>query len=130
MFPDGTLGTSQGGENIPIISAREGVNVTLPCRLDPGKLKSPAFDWKKDKEGKNVLMYDGTRVYTHDPQFKGRVSLAPGGLQAGNADIILSNVTEKDGGTYKCILLPDELTSFVQLHVGKFLVWLVQATLC
>ena len=128
MFPDATHGTTPGGENIPIIFASEGDNVTLPCRLGPGKLTSPAFDWKKDR--KNVFMYDGTRGHTHDPQFKGRVSLAPGGLQAGNADIILSNVTEKDGGTYKCILLPEELPRFVQLRVGKFWVWFVQVTLC
>ena len=128
MFPDVTHGTTPGGESIPIISTREGDNVTLPCRLGPGNLKSPAFDWKKDR--KNVLMYYGTRGHTHDPQFKGRVSLAPGGLQAGNADIILSNVTEKDGGTYKCILLPEELPSFVELRVGTFLVRFVQVTLC
>ena len=91
------------------------------------------------KDSQNVFIYQGTGLdYTNglagqDNQFKGRVSLVPGGLQAGNGSVIISNVTRKDSGEYKCILLQlnplRQLTRRIQLIVGTFLVRFVPVSL-
>ena len=120
------------GERITTVFTREGENATLPCHLDPSNLKSPAFDWKKGSQ--EVFMYQhGMPDYTtgkvgQDPKLEGRVRRVPGGLQAGKASVILFNVTEEDIGVYKCILLPQERTSWIDLKMGTFLVPFVQVT--
>ncbi|CAL8328954.1 unnamed protein product [Boreogadus saida] len=92
------------------VFTREGEDAILPCGLDsPVNLKDEVFDWKKEKQ--EVFFYEKGKHYNNgkrgqDPQFGGRVGLLPGGLQAGNASVVLSSVTQADGGVYKCIFFP------------------------
>ena len=105
------------------VSSREGEDVTLPCGLDsPVNLTDQAFDWKKEQQ--EVFFYDQGSHYNNgrggqDPQFVGRVSLLPGGLEVGNVSVILSSVTQRDGGLYQCIILPAEIQRVIQLTVGE-----------
>ena len=130
MFPDDQ--NKRRGEKNTTVFTREGENAILPCPLDPLNPKFHAFDLKKGSQ--EVFMYQpGKSDYTNglkgqDPKFEGRVRLVPGGLQAGKASVILSNVTEKDIGVYKCVLLPKELTSWIDLKMGTFLVPFVRVT--
>ena len=89
-------------------------------------LREKAFDWKTQKK-QEVFMYVGGKHYKNgrlgqDPQFKDRAQFHPEWLQAGNASLILSNVTKRDSGLYECILFltrQTRLTRSVNLTVGE-----------
>uniref|UniRef100_A0A8C5A0A5 Ig-like domain-containing protein n=1 Tax=Gadus morhua TaxID=8049 RepID=A0A8C5A0A5_GADMO len=93
------------GADITEVSTREGDDAILPCALDsPVNLKDEAFDWKKEPQ--EVFFYIKGKDYNNgregqDPQFVNRVGLTQGGLQAGNASVVLSSVTQADSGVYK-----------------------------
>ncbi|CAL8385778.1 unnamed protein product [Gadus morhua 'NCC'] len=105
------------------VFTREGEDAILPCGLgSPVNLKDEVFDWKKEQQ--EVFFYEKGMDYNNgkrgqDPQFGGRVGLLPGGLQAGNASVVLSSVTEADGGVYKCIFPPLGPTRLIRLTVER-----------
>uniref|UniRef100_A0A8C5FXM9 Ig-like domain-containing protein n=1 Tax=Gadus morhua TaxID=8049 RepID=A0A8C5FXM9_GADMO len=99
------------------VFTREGDDAILPCALD-----SPVFDWKKKQQ--EVFFYEKGKHYNNgkrgqDLQFVGRVHLLPGGLQAGDASVILSSVTQADGGVYSCYFPRRNLTRWIRLTVGN-----------
>ena len=80
------------------------------------------FDWKKEQQ--EVFFYEKGKHYDNgkrgqDLQFGGRVHLLPGALQAGNASVILSSVTQADGGVYSCFFPPLGPTRLIRLTVGE-----------
>ncbi|XP_056434993.1 uncharacterized protein LOC130372857 [Gadus chalcogrammus] len=126
--------TSHSGAGIPEVVTnlgdtdtevfrREGEDAILPCGLgSPVNLKDEVFDWKKEQQ--EVFFYEKGKHYDNgkrgqDPQFGGRVGLLPGGLQAGNASVILSSVTEADGGVYSCYFPRRKLTRWIRLTVER-----------
>uniref|UniRef100_A0A8C5BF00 Ig-like domain-containing protein n=1 Tax=Gadus morhua TaxID=8049 RepID=A0A8C5BF00_GADMO len=106
------------GADITEVFTREGDDAILPCALG-----SPVD--LTDEEQQEVFYYEQGKDYKNhgrkgqDPQFVGRVGLLPGGLQAGNASVVLSSVTEADGGAYKCIFSRVGLTRLIRLTVGE-----------
>ncbi|CAL8361951.1 unnamed protein product [Gadus morhua 'NCC'] len=90
-------------------SSGEGEDATLTFALDsPVDLTDEAFDLKKGKQ--EVFFYIQGKDYNNgregqDPHYVGRVHLLPGGLQAGNASVVLSGVTQADSGVYKFVIL-------------------------
>ena len=112
------------GAGVTQVSTREGEDALLPFATDtPVDLIKKAFDWKKDTQ--EVFMYENGHHYLNglkgqDAQFKGRVQFHQEWLLAGNASLILSNVTKRDSGEYKVIILdPERLTRYVNLTVGE-----------
>ena len=110
-------------EVVAEVSTREGKYANLPCGLDsPVNLKDEVFDWKKEQQeeffykGKD---YNNQGREGQDPQFVGRVRLLQGGLQAGDASVILSSVTQADGGVYSCYFPRRKLTRWIRLTVGE-----------
>ncbi|XP_030198383.1 selection and upkeep of intraepithelial T-cells protein 3 [Gadus morhua] len=109
------------GADITEVFTREGDNAILPCALDsPVDLTDEAFDWKKEPQ--EVFFYIQGKDYNNgregqDPQFVGRVGLTQGGLQAGNASVVLSSVTQADSGVYKCVILTRRTNRWIRLTV-------------
>ena len=105
------------------VFTREGEDAILPCGLgSPVNLKDEVFDWKKEQQ--EVFFYVKGKHYINgkrgqDPQFGGRVHLLPGGLQAGNASVNLTSVTQADGGVYSCYFPRRNLTRWIRLTVGE-----------
>ncbi|CAL8328984.1 unnamed protein product [Boreogadus saida] len=111
------------GDTDTEVFTREGEEAILPCGLDsPVNLKDEVFDWKKEKQ--EVFFYEKGKHYNNgkggqDPQFVGRVGLLPGGLQAGNASVVLSSVTQADGGVYSCFFPPLGPKRLIRLTVER-----------
>ena len=111
------------GADITEVSTREGDDAILPCGLDsPVDLTDEAFDLKKGKQ--EVFFYIQGKDYNNgregqDPHYVGRVHLLPGGLQAGNASVNLTSVTQADGGVYSCFFPPLGPTRLIRLTVGE-----------
>uniref|UniRef100_A0A8C5ATL2 Ig-like domain-containing protein n=1 Tax=Gadus morhua TaxID=8049 RepID=A0A8C5ATL2_GADMO len=111
------------GADITEVFTREGDNAILPCALDsPVDLTDEAFDWKKEPQ--EVFFYIQGKDYNNgregqDPQFVGRVGLTQGGLQAGNASVVLSSVTQADSGVYKCVILTRRTNRWIRLTVAS-----------
>ncbi|XP_059894776.1 V-set and immunoglobulin domain-containing protein 1-like isoform X2 [Gadus macrocephalus] len=97
------------GADINEVFTREGEDATLTFALDsPVDLTDEAFDLKKGKQ--DVFFYIQGKDYNNgregqDPHYVGRVHLLPGGLQAGNASVVLSGVTQADSGVFKFVIL-------------------------
>ncbi|CAL8236330.1 unnamed protein product [Arctogadus glacialis] len=110
------------GDTDTEVFTREGEDAILPCGLGSSvNLKDEVFDWKKKQQ--EVFFYEKGKHYNNgkrgqDPQFGGRVGLLPGGLQAGNASVVLSSVTQADGGVYSCFFPRWGLTRWIRLTVG------------
>ena len=113
------------GADITEVSTREGDDAILPCALDsPVDLTDEAFDLKKGKQ--EVFFYIQGKDYNNgregqDPQFVGRVRLLQGGLQAGDASVVLSSVTQADSGVYNFVILTRRTHShrYIRLTVGE-----------
>ena len=111
------------GADITEVFTREGEDATLTFALDsPVDLTDEAFDLKKGKQ--EVFFYIQGKDYNNgregqDPQFVNRVGLTQGGLQAGNASVVLSSVTQADSGVYKCLILTRQTNRWIRLTVGE-----------
>uniref|UniRef100_A0A8C5C707 Ig-like domain-containing protein n=1 Tax=Gadus morhua TaxID=8049 RepID=A0A8C5C707_GADMO len=109
------------GDTDTEVFTREGEDAILPCGLgSPVNLKDEVVDWKKKQQ--EVFFYEKGKHYNNgkrgqDPQFGGRVHLLPGGLQAGDASVILSSATQADGGVYSCFFPPLGPTRLIRLTV-------------
>ena len=111
------------GDTDTEVFTREGEDAILPCGLgSPVNLKDEVFDWKKEQQ--EVFFYEKGKHYDNgkrgqDLQFVGRVHLLPGALQAGNASVNLTSVTQADGGVYSCYFPRRKLTRWIRLTVGE-----------
>ncbi|CAB1433855.1 unnamed protein product [Pleuronectes platessa] len=117
---------SDGTGAAPIkVLVKEGDEAILPCSFSSENIRQELFDWKKDKDKKDmkeVFMYDkgNERNSAQDEQFRGRVFHFPEHLDEGNASIVIRATKLTDSGNYTCLfpLLVPERRSNVELVVG------------
>ncbi|NXI13955.1 IGSF2 protein, partial [Irena cyanogastra] len=109
------------------ISAREGQEVTLPCRLlgalPPGSRLSATWFQVKSSGGDSALLslrHDGTVEYPQEP-LAGRLYLRR--ASAGDFSLTLSSAESGDAGAYYC-----QLQEWKQQSEGKD--WALQALAC
>ncbi|XP_053267028.1 butyrophilin-like protein 2 isoform X2 [Pleuronectes platessa] len=123
---------SDGTGAAPIkLVVKEGDEAILPCSFSNKNIRQELFDWKKNKDKKDmkeVFMYDKGKVYNdgdsrQDEQFRGRVFHFPEHLDEGNASIVIRDTKLSDSGNYTCLfpLLVPERRSNIELVVDPIL---------
>uniref|UniRef100_A0AAR2IPA3 Ig-like domain-containing protein n=1 Tax=Pygocentrus nattereri TaxID=42514 RepID=A0AAR2IPA3_PYGNA len=85
---------------IPLsISAHTGGSVLLPCYCTDPHSKPERFTWNKLKKTRNTW----EEISSESGQYRDRVQLV-NGHSPGNLSLLMSHLTEEDGGWYKCDL--------------------------
>ncbi|XP_036419413.1 cell surface A33 antigen-like [Colossoma macropomum] len=81
------------------ISAHTGGSVLLPCYCIDQQTKPDTFTWKK----LNITSTTWDEISSESGQYRNRVQLV-NGHSPGNLSLLISHLTEEDGGWYKCDL--------------------------
>ncbi|KAI1882310.1 hypothetical protein AGOR_G00249360 [Albula goreensis] len=110
------------------VSVWLGDSVTLPCSVTPHMDVRPMeVRWYLSSKHHNpILLYKDHQIQpsSKNQQYQGRVSLlglesGVGGLEVGNASLILTDVTALDSGKYECYVGSDQWyeTGLISLQV-------------
>ncbi|XP_047674147.1 obscurin-like [Tachysurus fulvidraco] len=78
------------------ITAYTGDPVLLPCSCTELHRKPETFTWKKTTDGNNWA-----QISTESDEYKGRFQLV-NDQSSGNLSLLISHLTEQDGGDYRC----------------------------
>ncbi|XP_058246916.1 polymeric immunoglobulin receptor-like [Hemibagrus wyckioides] len=78
------------------ITAYTGVSVLLPCSCTDLHRKPETFTWKKYTNGNNWI-----QISPESDQYKERYQLV-NDHSSGNLSLLISHLTEEDGGDYRC----------------------------
>ncbi|XP_058248549.1 uncharacterized protein LOC131354654 isoform X3 [Hemibagrus wyckioides] len=78
------------------ITAYTGVSVLLPCSCTDLHRKPETFTWEKNTNG-----YDWVQISPESDQYKERYQLV-NDHSSGNLSLLISPLTEEDGGDYRC----------------------------
>uniref|UniRef100_A0A3Q2D686 Ig-like domain-containing protein n=1 Tax=Cyprinodon variegatus TaxID=28743 RepID=A0A3Q2D686_CYPVA len=102
------------------ITAEPGQNVSLTCRATKNS-EVEVVRLTRNKETVFLYRYNGTDKTGEHPEFKGRFSLQSLSTADGEVNVTLSNVTEKDNGTYLCDVKDKENNkeTINHLHVDR-----------
>ncbi|KAM9425369.1 butyrophilin-like protein 3 [Pholidichthys leucotaenia] len=92
-------------EDVPVVKARPGEDVTLQCRAF-GASTIKVLEWiRPDLESHgHVFLYRNNRTYERyqHPSFRGRVELVDPSMKDGEVSVVLKNISVNDTGTYDC----------------------------
>ncbi|XP_053542363.1 uncharacterized protein LOC128635144 isoform X1 [Ictalurus punctatus] len=86
----------EGNGETKLITAYTGGSVLLPCSCTDLHTKPETHTWKKYTDGNNWVEISPERE-----QYKGRFQLV-NDLSSGNLSLLISHLTEEDGGVYMC----------------------------
>ncbi|KAL7872450.1 hypothetical protein SRHO_G00074330, partial [Serrasalmus rhombeus] len=84
-------------EQLLDITAHTGGSVLLPCYCTDLQTTPEEFSWKKD----NTKTYRREVISNESGQYRDRVQLV-NGHSPGNLSLLISHLTEEDGGVYFC----------------------------
>ncbi|XP_036419407.1 junctional adhesion molecule-like [Colossoma macropomum] len=102
---------------IPLsISAHTGGSVLLPCYCTDQHTKPERFTWEK----LNITSASWEEISSESGQYRNRVQLV-NGHSPGNLSLLISHLTEEDGGWYKCDLGGSEHIVLKLTVIGKIL---------
>lgn len=105
-----------------------GDDIILPCHLKPEEDASGlTLEWTRpdlDPRFVHVWRSGQELVGKKHQSFEGRTSLFIDELKFGNISLKLSKLKLTDEGTYRCFSPAQGLQSFVQLIVGKSIMFL------
>ncbi|KAL7872431.1 hypothetical protein SRHO_G00074140 [Serrasalmus rhombeus] len=85
------------------ITAHTGGSVLLPCSCAELRAKPETFTWNK------YISQKWDRITFESDQYRDRVQLV-NGHSPGNLSLLISHLTEEDGGDYRCDALPSGYT--------------------
>ncbi|XP_058248552.1 polymeric immunoglobulin receptor-like isoform X2 [Hemibagrus wyckioides] len=100
----------KGNRETEEITAYTGGSVLLPCSCTDLHSKLETFTWKKYTNGNNWV-----QISPESDQYKERYQLV-NDHSSGNLSLLISHLTEEDGGDYHCIVNGDEYR-YVRLTV-------------
>ncbi|KAI4878546.1 hypothetical protein NFI96_001500 [Prochilodus magdalenae] len=81
----------------PSITAHRGGSVLLPCSCTELRAKPETFTWTRYNQKRNVF----ERISNESDQYRNRVQLV-NDHSPGNLSLLISHLTEEDGGMYRC----------------------------
>ncbi|KAG7331786.1 hypothetical protein KOW79_005755 [Hemibagrus wyckioides] len=87
----------KGNRETEKITAYTGVSVLLPCSCTDLHRKPETFTWKKYTNGNNWI-----QISPESDQYKERYQLLVNNHSSGNLSLLISHLTEEDGGDYRC----------------------------
>ncbi|KAB5517118.1 hypothetical protein PHYPO_G00185740 [Pangasianodon hypophthalmus] len=94
----------EGNREIKPITAYTGGSVLLPCSCTDLHTKPDTFTWRK-------YTNDWVEISPESEQYKDRFQLV-NDHSSGNLSLLISHLTEEDGGHYKCSLKESEYRDF------------------
>uniref|UniRef100_UPI00358FFF9B uncharacterized protein n=1 Tax=Myxine glutinosa TaxID=7769 RepID=UPI00358FFF9B len=117
-----SLTLANNGSRNDKMNVIEGTRITIECLFEPESEK-PSVIWLWEPETgdrREIFMDLGIPLDDLDRQFSGRLS-CPGNFLAGNASLVISNITKQDSGTFFCQVqkYQDILFHSVVLNVTK-----------
>ncbi|XP_060739656.1 uncharacterized protein LOC132854982 [Tachysurus vachellii] len=92
----------KGNKETEEITAYTGDSVLLPCSCTELHRKPETFTWEKSTDGNNW-----TQISPESDEYKERFQLV-NDHSSGNLSLLISHLTEKDGGVYRCYFKWDE----------------------
>ncbi|KAI4903293.1 hypothetical protein NFI96_004870, partial [Prochilodus magdalenae] len=92
------------GKLLPI-TAHRGGSVLLPCSCTELRAKPETFTWSRYIQIRNVF----ERISNESDRYRNRVQLV-NDHSPGNLSLLISHLTEEDGGEYRCHGVKSELT--------------------
>ncbi|KAJ8287182.1 hypothetical protein GJAV_G00048610 [Gymnothorax javanicus] len=98
------------GPAMPLV-VQTGRSVTLPCSADtPLPTLDLEVQWMREDSGSIVHMFQEgeSRPEFQSPSYRGRAEFFSEEISKGNFSLLLINVTSKDKGLYKCVVLSDQ----------------------
>ncbi|KAJ8287163.1 hypothetical protein GJAV_G00048340 [Gymnothorax javanicus] len=98
------------GPAMPLV-VQAGKSVTLPCSADtPLPTLDLEVQWMRVDSGSIVHMFQegGSRPESQSPSYRSRAEFFSEEISKGNFSLLLMNVTSKDKGLYKCVVLTDQ----------------------
>ncbi|KAL7888950.1 hypothetical protein AOLI_G00039240 [Acnodon oligacanthus] len=89
--------TLENTEKLLKLTAFKGRSVLLPCYCTDPDTKPEEFSWTKQNSETNTL----DKISNESGQYRDRVQLV-NGHSPGNLSLLISHLTEEDGGSYWC----------------------------
>ncbi|XP_058246917.1 cell adhesion molecule DSCAM-like [Hemibagrus wyckioides] len=86
----------KGNRETEEITAYTGVSVLLPCSCTDLHIKPETFTWEKNTNENNWV-----QISPESDQYKERYQLV-NNHSSGNLSLLISHLTEEDGGDYRC----------------------------
>ncbi|KAJ8287178.1 hypothetical protein GJAV_G00048560 [Gymnothorax javanicus] len=98
------------GPAVPLV-VQTGKSVRLPCSADtPLPTHNLEVQWIREDPGFIVHMFKEGESWpeSQSPSYRGRAEFFSEEISKGNFSLLLINVTSKDKGLYKCVVLSDQ----------------------
>ncbi|KAI4880806.1 hypothetical protein NFI96_029403, partial [Prochilodus magdalenae] len=89
--------TLTGREQLLTITAHRGGSVLLPCSCTELRTKPETFTWNRYNQNRK----DWERIPNESDRYRNRVQLV-NDHSPGNLSLLISHLTEEDGGVYRC----------------------------
>ncbi|KAI4888348.1 hypothetical protein NFI96_031430, partial [Prochilodus magdalenae] len=105
--------TLENKEQLLRITAHTGGSVLLPCSCTDLQTTPEEFSWKKDNRNTQTL----EEISRESGQYRNRVQLF-NDHSPGNLSLLISHLTEEDGGEYECAVKDSHIRTILTVKEG------------